>query len=68
MRHVKYPICALCGGEINPHKYDGCEKYYITQKGLLCRDCFLKEAQDWMELNTDDYAALVGAEVVEVPV
>lgn len=61
-----YPICDKCGAEINPHKYDDCEKFYISNHETLCRDCFLEEQEEYLRLNTDDFAALVGAGVVEL--
>ena len=34
MRRVKFPHCVKCDGEINPIKYDDCEKYYLTDDGI----------------------------------
>ena len=61
-----YPICDKCGVEINPHKYEDCEKFYISNNETLCRDCFLEEQEEYLRLNLDDFAALVGATVTEV--
>lgn len=62
----KYPICANCGGEIDPTRYDGCESYYITKDGPLCRECFMKEAEEYIRLNLDGFAAMVGVPVVRL--
>lgn len=65
MKIMKYPVCSECGDEINPIKYDGCEKYYMMDEGeILCRDCFLQKNIEYLELNTDDFAILIGALVV----
>ena len=66
MTRKEYPHCDKCGDEINPHVYDDCEKYYISNGLILCKDCFKKESEEYIELNLDDFAALVGAGVVEV--
>ena len=61
----KYPVCADCLEEIDPVRYDDCEKYYLTEKGEpLCRDCFIKREKKFLELSTDDYADLIGVRVV----
>ena len=62
----KYPICANCGGEIDPTRYDGCESYYITKYGPLCRECFIEQEEEYLRLNTEEFAALVGAQVVRL--
>lgn len=65
MKRIKYPVCSECGEEINPQKYDGCEKYYLTAEGkVVCRDCFIEGQIEYLELNTDDYADLIGVRVV----
>ena len=65
MKRIKYPVCSECGEEINPQKYDDCEKYYLTEKGEpLCRSCFIKREKKFLELSTDDYADLIGVRVV----
>lgn len=66
MRRRVYPKCEGCDGEINPHKYDDCQKYYISNGLILCKECFKKEAEEYIESNLDDFAALVGAGVVEL--
>lgn len=66
MRRRAYPICDKCGAEINPHKYEDCEKFYISDNETLCMDCFKEQAEEYVRLNLDDFAALVGADVVEV--
>ena len=62
----KHPHCEECGGEINPNKYEDCERYYISNGRALCRECFLAEAGEYLERNTDDFARAVGAAVVAV--
>jgi len=66
MRRRQYPVCASCGGTINPLLYDGCEKYYLTDDGPVCSACFLEQEKHWMENNLDEHAALVGVTVVPV--
>ena len=66
MRRRAYPVCDKCMAEINPHKYEDCEKYYISNGLILCKDCFKKESEEYIELNLDDFTALVGAGVVDV--
>lgn len=61
-----YPICDKCGAEINPNKYEDCDRYYIDQSGPLCRDCFMKEAEEYIRLNLDGFAAMVGVPVVRL--
>ena len=61
-----YPICDKCGAEINPNKYEDCDRYYIDQSGPLCRDCFMKVAVELMRLNLVGFAAMVGVPVVRV--
>ena len=65
MKRIKYPVCSECGEEINPIKYDNCEKYYQMDDGeILCRGCFIKREKKFLELSTDDYADLIGVRVV----
>ena len=59
----RYPICNNCGAEINPNKYEDCEKCYISGGQTLCRDCFLEFSEEYLRLNTDDFAELVGVMV-----
>ena len=66
MKRSKFPFCCKCGNEINPVKYDDCEKYYLTDGGIMCKDCFLDDLRDWLESNLDEFAELVGVQVVEV--
>ena len=51
---------------MNPNKYDDCEKYYLTDDGIMCKDCFLDDSRDWLEINLDEFAELVGVQVIEV--
>ena len=66
MKRNKFPFCCKCGNEINPVKYDDCEKYYLTDDDIMCKDCFLDDSRDWLESNLDEFAELVGVQVVEV--
>ena len=66
MRRVKFPHCVKCGSELNPNKYDNCEKYYLTVDGIMFKDCFLDDSRDWLESNLDEFAELVGVPVIEV--
>ena len=66
MKRVKFPHCVKCDGEINPIKYDDCEKYYLTYDGVMCKDCFLDDSREWLESNLDEFADLVGVPVIEV--
>ena len=66
MKRNKYPFCCKCGNEINPVKYDDCEKYYLTDDGVMCKDCFLDDSRNLLESNLDEFAELVGVPVVEV--
>lgn len=63
----KYPICGECLEPIDPNQFVDCEKYYLTPQGeVLCRACFLKRETEYLELNTDDFAELVGVRVVNL--
>ena len=66
MRRVKFPHCVKCGAELNPNKYDDCEKYYLTDDGIMCKDCFLEDSIEWLKSNLDEFADLVGVPVIEV--
>ena len=66
MKRNKYPFCCKCGNEINPVKYDDCEKYYLTDDGVMCKDCFLDDSRNFLESNLDEFAELVGVPVIEV--
>ena len=66
MKRNKFPFCCKCGNEINPVKYDDCEKYYLTADGVMCQDCFLDDSRDLLESNLDEFAELVGVQVIEV--
>lgn len=59
----RYPVCDRCGIEINPNKYDDGDRAYISRGETLCRECFLKDADEYIHLNTDDFAELVGVMV-----
>ena len=66
MKRNKFPFCCKCGNEINPFKYDDCEKYYLTDVGIMCKDCFLEDSIEWLKSNLDEFAELVGVPVIEV--
>lgn len=66
MKRVKFPHCVKCGAELNPQKYDDCEKYYMTGDGVTCKECFFEDELEWMKDNLDEFASLVGVPVVEV--
>ena len=66
MRRVKFPHCAKCGLELNPNKYDDCEKYYLADVGIMCKDCFLEDSIEWLKSDLDEFAELVGVPVIEV--
>ena len=66
MRRVKFPHCVKCDGEINPIKYDDFEKYYLTDDGIMCKDCFLEDSIEWLKSNLDEFAELAGVQVIEV--
>ena len=65
-RNGSYPTCFQCDAEINPGKGDDCEKYYIVEDQVYCKDCFKEWVLDYVETNLDDVAALFDVPVVEV--
>ena len=66
MKRRKFPFCCKCGNEINPVKYDDCEKYYPTDEGIMCMNCYQEYSIDWIKSNLDEFAELVGVPVIEV--
>ena len=58
----KYPYCERCGDEINP-KYEDCQEYYITDDGIMCRECFKEHAQELLDESPDQIAQLLGYSV-----
>ena len=66
MARRKYPKCAKCDAELNPNKWDDCEKYYLVGGEIYCKDCFKEWLEEWIKLNLDDVAELAGVDVVEV--
>ena len=66
MKRSKFPFCCKCGNEINPVKYDDCEKYYLTDDGIMRKDCLLEDSIEWLKSNLDEFAELVGVPVIEV--
>lgn len=65
-RARRYPHCRRCGIEMDPRRYEDCQRAYETAEGVLCRMCFLEEAEEYLRLDTEGFAALVGARVVEL--
>lgn len=65
-RRNSYPVCAKCGAEINPNKWDDCEKYYLTNDGAYCKDCFKEWLYEWINSNLDDVAAAIDVPVIDV--
>ena len=65
-RNGGYPRCVHCDAEINPNKWDDCEKYYLVEDRVCCKDCFKEWVLDYVETNLDDVAALFDVPVVEV--
>ena len=59
---MRYPKCSECGEEINPNKYEDCEKAYLTKDGTLCKDHFLC----YLEANytLDEIASALGIGVI----
>ena len=62
----RYPHCQRCGIEMNPYRYYDCRQAYETAEGVLCQACFLAEAETYLHLNTEDFAALTGVRVTEL--
>ena len=66
MKRTIYPKCSKCDAEINPAKFDDCEKYYLTDVGIMCKDCFLEDSIEWLKINLDEFAELVGVPIIQV--
>ena len=62
----KYPVCARCDQEIDPNRFDGCDRYFVVGGEIYCEECFKDWLSDWMQTNLEDIAVLVGVPVVEV--
>lgn len=60
---MKYPICDECGLEINPCKYDDCEKYFISDGRILCKECFIEESIEYIKTNLNEFANIIGAAI-----
>ena len=63
---INYPICDKCDAEINPNIWDDCEKYYLIEDKVHCRECFIAWVEDWLRTSPDEVAFALGVEVVEV--
>lgn len=66
MRRNKYPECARCSHEIDPNRFDGCDRYFMVGGEIYCEECFKDWLSDWMQTNLEDIADLIGVPVVEV--
>lgn len=66
MKRTKYLHCDKCDCEINPNKWDDCEKYYVVGEEVYCKDCFKDWLRDWIDSNLDEAADAIGVPVVEV--
>lgn len=66
MKRLTYPVCTKCDAEINPHKYEDCEQYYLVEGENMCKDCFKDWLLDWIQTNLDEVAFAIGVPVVEV--
>lgn len=58
-----YPVCENCGGEINPVRYDDCEKYFISDGRILCKECFIEESIEYIKTNLNEFANIMGVAV-----
>ena len=65
-RREHFPVCAKCNVEINPEKWDDCEKYFDVGGEIHCKDCFKEWAHEWVETNLEDVAAAADVPVIEV--
>ena len=65
-RRVFYPVCAKCGAELNPNKWDDCEKYYDMDGEIYCKDCFKERVLEWAENHLDEMAAVLDVPVIEI--
>lgn len=61
-----YPVCNMCEVEINPNKYEDCERSYIVEGKAICEDCFKEWLLEWFSINPADVAEALGVEVVEL--
>lgn len=59
----RYPYCERCCDEINPEKYEDCEEYYVTDEGILCKECFKKHVNEILDVSPDQIAQLLGYSV-----
>lgn len=61
-----YPLCDNCGGEINPNKYENCERYYVWDNEPICEECFKKKAIEIIESDPELAAKIFGVYVGEL--
>lgn len=62
----RHPVCAKCDAELNPNLWDDCEKYYLVNGEIYCKDCFKDYALERVENDLDALAEFLGIEVVNV--
>lgn len=62
-----FPHCDRCDAEVNPLLYEFCDEMYRTDDGeCVCRECFLMREREFLELNTREFAELIGVEVIDI--
>lgn len=61
-----YPVCDRCCGEINPNKYEDCERHFTVEGETLCQDCFKAWLQEWIDLDIEAVAKAMDVDVTEV--
>ena len=61
-----YPVCERCGAEINPNKWDDCERYFEIEDEICCQDCFKLWLQEWIDSDIEAVAKALQVDVVEV--
>ena len=64
MGNRKYPICEECGIEIG--RYQAGQRAYTSNGRVLCRECFVEEAVEYVQSNLEDFCGLIGVAVREV--
>ena len=62
----RYLVCDQCDAELNPNKWDDCEKYYNVNGEIYCKDCFKDYVLERVEIDLDAMAEFLGIEVVNV--
>ena len=54
--------CSACGCDIDPTRFEDCEKAYLTADGLLCKDHFIDYLENTYTL--DEIARALGCGVL----